>query len=230
MVQLRFFAAGGPKDCWIEEKEGSVIESVGNVPAPGSKAKPKLKRKAHPPTVVNGQPADYIQRLVETKVREGWKVVNSEEDASERMYFSLRVPMAVFGVPELRKVLTAFGIESPLDEDQKTVESTRFMFENVEVATEPNGANTMITAISGKQSAPALATLFLVLSPKLSQATYGDGKEVKLLEYVLKARDIGLIRSEHLESAYDFNVLGRPFNVSALTRNCDRRSRFSVSI
>jgi len=229
MVKLRLFASGGPKDCVIDEESGSVVESTSNAPNEGSKAKPKVKRKVHPPSLIKGPLDEYIQNLVAQKLREGWQVVSDDDDkAADRLHLLLVLPPGL-AVRHFRNVLQAMGIASPVSEEDGLLNTTRFNVEQVEVAAERSGTSMRLTAICGKKAIPALAILFLCLS-ELSRGAYGDGTDANLKEIVFRAREAGLIRQELLDAAYAFDVLPRPLNLAALARPNGRRSTFRVAL
>lgn len=232
MVRLRKYAAGGPKDCLIEERDGSVMESTVKASVNGEKTRPK--RKIHPPSLVttaDRTAQDYINQLVAQKLREGWQIVgDDDETAAERLHLTLKGPAGATASEHVCKVLRSFGIPWSADQAMANLRSMEFVFEGVTIATTPNGPDDMLTAVSGKASAPALALLFLCLSLHMSQGALGDGTIVDLMQYVRRARDAGQLRQELLDVAYALNVLAPPLDLSALAKPNGRRSMFHVSM
>jgi len=230
MVKLRFYAAGGPKDCLIEETpEGGVLEHVGNAVTAGSKARPRMKTKAHPPNMVNGQPTEYIQALVQSKLKEGFVVVSdADENAAERLHLVIKssTPLSMSRAAD---VLVTFGVPAPMAIPADDVMPTAtYVVQGVEVSVQRSGTSTVITAIAGKNSV-ALAAVFLCLSRDLAQATYGDGSPANLTDIVKRALEDGKLGMLQGEMLYERGVLPRPFNVAQLQRT-ERRSRFQVSL
>ena len=230
MVKLRFYAAGGPKDCLIEESsDGGVLEHVGNAPRAGSKAAPRRKTKAHPANLVNGKPTEYIQSLVEAKLKEGYVVISdADESAAERLHLVIKTTQPL-SMARAADVLVSFGVPSPILIPQNDAMPTmQLVVEGVEVSVQQSGTATVVTAIAGKNSA-IIAALFLCRSKDEAQATYGDGSPANLNDIVKRALEESRLSTAIGEVLIEQGVMARPFNVSQLQRP-ERRSRFQMSL